>query len=261
LISAVGDDDFGERILDYLELHRVSQRFIKICAGEYTDVTTILVNEQGEPAFVGWKGMITNRVDQTQVKGADIIIKEADIIFITFEVSIGVIEEAISIAKAGNTLVILNPAPPLDPLDPPPYNILSEVSMLIPNQWEAEKLLRVDRQSPEELAILLSQLNGKMTCITTAESGCVVVSDNQVKKYPTFFVGRPVDTTGGSDAFCVMLAIALVVYQLELDDAITLANAAAAIAIGRRGGSPSLPILREVIHLIKRRGINIRFRN
>jgi len=255
LVSAVADDEFGERILQYLEMHRISREFIKVVKGSHTDVTGVFVNDQGEVAFIGWKGMTMSQVDKDQVRRAETRIKEADAILITFEVSLDTIEEAIDVAYT-ETLVVLNPAPPLDPLEPPPYALMSRIDVIVPNKWEATRLLRVGDEDTKELARLLHQMEAKIACVTNSEFGCAVATSAGIAEHPSLLVGKPLDTTGGSDAFCAALAIALA-EGMELEDAITLANAAAALAVTKRGGSPSMPKAEEVNRLLRQRGLAV----
>lgn len=254
LISAVGNDEFGERILEYLEMHRVLCDFIEVVERDYTDVTGILVSGLGDVAFVGWKGMTMRQVSKEEIRKAEMRIREADAILITFEVSLDTVQEAVSIASAKETLIVLNPAPPLDPLEPPPYTLMPDIDILVPNRWEATQLLRLGDTEAKELARLLHEMGAKIACVTDSENGCALATSERVDEYPSFVVGKPVDTTGGSDAFCAAVAIALV-KGLDLESAITIANAAAALAVVKRGGAPSMPTVEEINRLLRQRGL------
>lgn len=255
LISAVGFDDFGERISDYLQMHRVNHDHVQVIKNEYTDVTGLFINEDGEAAFVGWKGISDTEITKEQLENATEAIKEADALLITFEVPIRIIKQAIKIARDNNTFIILNPAPPLDRLDAPPYDLLSHIDVIIPNAWEANQFLRTNSEV-SQLAVSLHEMGAPVACVTNAEYGCTIATKGKVREYPTFSVGLPVDTTGGSDAFCAAFAVCSI-KGFELDDAIVVANAAAALAITKRGGSPSMPTADELNQFLKQHKLNI----
>lgn len=91
----------------------------------------------------------------------------------------------------------------------------------------------------------------KVVCVTTSENGCVVATNGNVAEYPPFIVAKPVDTTGASDAFCASLAVALVRDKMDLKNAVIRANVAGAIAVGKRGSSPSMPTQEEIEHFLE----------
>lgn len=107
LISAIGKDEFGDRLIETLDMHGISRDFVKIVEGIHTDVTNVLVNDQGDVAFVGWKNMTASTVDRSLVKSAEKQIAEANALLITLEISLDAVEEAIGIAKERGIRVFL----------------------------------------------------------------------------------------------------------------------------------------------------------
>ena len=256
LISAVGFDDFGEQISDYLQMERVNHDHVQVVKDGYTDVTNVFVNEAGEVAYVGWKGISDTEITAEQIKNAEGIIKQADALLITFEVPVRIIRQAIEVAKMRNTFIVLNPSPPLDRLDNPPYELLNFVDALIPNEWEASQFLRTTNEGMQ-LAQNLHEMGAKIACVTNSIYGCSVAIKARVKNYPSFSVGQPVDITGETDAFCAAFTFCII-KEIELEDAITVANAAASLAITRRGGSPSMPTVNELNRFLEQHKIPLR---
>jgi len=263
LISAVGDDAFGDSVVSALDGDGVDREFVEEVKGQKTPVTAVFVSAHGirpapDAAFIGWKNYPNIRVGQELIERAADRIRAADMLLITLEVPLEAVRAAVEIARSNKVRVILNPAPPLDLPDLPettvPHTVLQEVEVLIPNVWEASRLLRRTIQlTPQELACELIKLGPRYVCVTTAEMGCVVANGGDCREYPGF-ASSPSDTTGGSDAFCASLAIALAEGK-ELKEAIILANAAGAIAVGKLGGYPSMPFssqLREFLRLRRR---------
>jgi len=253
MISATGNDDFGRRVIDALDINNVSHDFVKMLEGKDTDVAAVFVqDETGEPAFIGWKGMTIAELDRRQVKAAEDVIRKADVLLATFEVSLEAIEEAVSIAKSAGVKVIVNPAPPHE--SPISGSLLEKIDVLVPNIWEAQKLLRTKEENPRTLALWLMGTGVKVACITTSESGCVVAFDGEVKEFRSEYT-IPRDTTGGSDAFCAALALGLFDADngtITWDDAFTQANAAGHSAVTKEGGAMSMPTKDDLYGVLER---------
>jgi ribokinase len=89
--------------------------------------------------------------------------------------------------------------------------------------------------------------------------GCSVATNGGAHSYEGF-PSLTADTTGGSDAFCAALAIALC-ERRNLDESIRRANAAGAMAVTQLGGSPSMPTtfaLEKFIRDVKRKNMGTR---
>lgn len=260
IISAVGKDEFGKSILATLHSYHVNHEFVKIAPRRPTSVTDVFVGStsahRGEPSFVGWKGLMTTEVNRGLVQKAEKRILEADAILITLEVSLEAVEEIIRIAKKNNVcLVMLNPDPPLEPAQHLSAELLREVDVLVPDVWDALQLLKgsIDESSQSadvpdrrnaKLAYLLhaGSLQGmgiRTVCLITREAGCFLARRGELTEYPPFKV-EPIDMTGVSDAFCAALAMSMVQGR-TIKDSIDQAGAAGAIAMGKLGGSPSMP--------------------
>jgi len=253
LISAVGDDEFGKHITRFLEMERVTYQHVKQVPKGRSDVAGVFVHwREGEPAFIGWKGLGLREVDDKWVRDAEDDIKEADAILITFEVTIAAVEEAISIAKEHRVPIFLNPAPPLEPGKHFPPHRFEEVDVIIPNLWEGLKLLGKEVEDAKTVARLLCEMGPRITCVTTSGLGCVVATEGRVTEHEPFYTPS-VDTTGGSDAFCATLAISLArelrgktLKRETLEKAIMRANAAGSAAVGRHGGASSMPSPKDI---------------
>lgn len=245
LVSAVGDDHFGSVILDYLKKNNVNCDFIEVVPGD-TPVTDVFVNYQGEPAFLGLQQDTARKVGEFLVQRAEERIKEAKAVLISLEVSLEAVKSAISIAKRHETLVILNPAPPLKESEHLSYPLLKDVDVLVPNTWEAAQIVRFKEKEndPAKLALQLYKLGARIACVTTSEAGCVVAANGAVKKYQTVRAS-PEDTTGGSDAFCAALAIAMCEGKPHAE-MFERANAAGFLSVSKPTASDSMPTLEEL---------------
>lgn len=249
LITAVGSDEFGNAILETLDTSKVLHDFVIRVPGELTATTNVLVSYQGEAAFVGWKGIASDKVDTALVAKASDLIADSDIVLITLEVSLDAVRTAMDIAKRHSTLVLLNPAPPLDAPLRLSKRLIGEPEFIVPTAWEAQRMVVPGiGDNPLSLAGEIARLGAKTVCIITPEAGCVVASEGKVEEYLPFET-YPVDVTGGSDAFCAALAVARIEGR-SLDAAIKRAIAACDIVVGHMGASPHMPTNKDIDNLL-----------
>lgn len=260
LITVIGDDHFGEILVAFLNDESINPDLVRQVRGASTPVTSVFVNFSGETAFIGWLNRNNIVVRASEIRKARKSISDADILLITLDISISmeVLEEAINVAKASNTLIVMNPAPPPEQPNPISHLILQKVDWLVPNCWEAGMILQkhTENLSPNDLAFQLANLGVRNVCVTTSDQGCVVVRSGTITKFPAFSC-TSVDTTGGSDAFCASLAISLAEKRDPEDDDLSAifnrANAAGAIAVGSKGGACSMPKLQELEQFLRAR--------
>jgi ribokinase len=243
MISAVGDDESGQALVAELNQKGVSTDHVLQLVAESTPTCSVFVSRDGDAAFVAVK---STRVTVDQVRGAADSIAQADALLVTLEEPLDAVEAAVALARQHDVPVYLNPAPPANPEERVTHLLLRDVDYLIPNLWEAQCLLGyppgTGRRTPdaEQLASQLHDQGVRQaTCVTTSSLGCAVATTHGSHSFHGF-PSRPVDTTGGSDAFCATLAVALARGD-PFEDGVQLANAAGAIAVGRWGGSSSMP--------------------
>ena len=80
--------------------------------------------------------------------------------------------------------------------------------------------------------------------ITLGSQGVYMKNDKEIIQLPGYKVNA-IDTIAAGDTFCGALAV--ICAQREIDrNALSFANAAAAIAVTRSGAQPSIPTLTEV---------------
>jgi ribokinase len=116
------------------------------------------------------------------------------------------------------------------------------VNYLIPNEHEA--LLLAGADSLETAINKLLDMGVQNLIITLGEKGVLVASDGERKHIPAYMV-KAVDTVAAGDAFVGAFATGLA-EGMNVEDAVRLGNAAAAISVTRHGAQPSIPGREEV---------------
>jgi ribokinase len=170
-------------------------------------------------------------------------IASADALLLQLEVPVPAVKEAVRIARSARVPVILNPAP----AQRLPDSLLSGVSILTPNETEAELLTGIAVSDEESAHRAGKQLLGagiSAVLVTRGSKGVLMITGTDAKAIPALVI-KPVDTTAAGDAFNGALAVALGEGQ-ELETAVRFASAAGALAATRLGAQPSLPSREEL---------------
>ena len=163
------------------------------------------------------------------------------------ETPLETIMAAAELAAANRVPVILNPAP----AQTLPEELLARVSVLTPNETEAELLTGItvcDQATAAQAANELRARGPRTVIITLGARGALLADDAGARLVPGFAV-EAIDTTAAGDVFNGMLAVAMAEGR-EISEAIYLANAAAAISVTRLGAQPSAPTRSEIARFL-----------
>jgi ribokinase len=205
-------------------------------------VALIFVAKDGENSIAvasGANGALAP-ADVRKAKGA---FAEAAVLVMQLETPLATVQAAADLAAQAGVPVILNPAP----AQPLPAQLLKRVSILTPNETEAELLTGIkvdDEASAAQAAARLRKLGVQTVIITLGARGAFIAEADGNQLVPGFKV-KAVDTTAAGDIFNGALAVALAEGQ-PLADAVRFANAAAALSVTKLGAQPSAPLRRDI---------------
>jgi ribokinase len=242
LVGRVGDDLFGQRMLDNFSSHGMTCEHIWVDKEAGSGVAMILVDEEAENSIVVVPG-VNMRIAPVDVEGAAHKLRAADVLLMQLEIPLDAIQRAVDIAHEGDALCVLNPAP----ARPLPDHILEKVDLLTPNQSEARVLTGIPADTLEgaEAAGRAVLDKGVQTVIITlGPQGAFIVRPGETQHVKGLSVDA-VDTTGAGDAFMAGLAVALGEGK-SLEEATYFANVAGALSTQKPGAMPSLPTRDEV---------------
>jgi len=247
-VARLGQDDFGDQAKAAFAREGINVEHISRDRKVSTGVALIFVDQHGENS-IGVAPGANGRLSPADLKKARKVFAGASVMVVQLEIPLDTVQIAAVLAAKSGARVILNPAP----ARALPDELLRHVSILTPNETEAELLtgIKVDSDSSAAKAASVLRARGVQTVILTlgARGALVASSDASPQLVPGFKV-KAVDTTGAGDVFNGALAVALAEEQ-PLLDAVRFANAAAAISVTRLGAQPSAPSRREIQRLLK----------
>jgi ribokinase len=248
LVARVGHDMFGEQAIAGLLENGINVDHVYFDSSP-SGVALIFVGSDGENS-IGVGSGANARLSPADVAKAKGPIATADAVILQLETPLETVEAAAELAEAAGALVILNPAPAQDL----PDSLLSKVSIITPNEIEAELLTGIAVNSDaacSRAADLLLDRGVKNVIITLGSRGAFVATPTARQLVSGFKVGQ-VDTTAAGDTFNGALAVALA-EGIPLLEAVRFANAAAAISVTRMGAQPSVPNRNEIESLMETR--------
>ena len=246
-IARVGDDIFGESAINGFMEDNINVDWVLKDAEAPSGVAQIFVADDGENCIAVASGA-NARLSVEDIENARDVIESADILLTQLETPVETISKAISIARENGKTVILNPAP----AQPLPDELLAKLSVITPNETEAELLTGVEVVDEASAAVATASLKEKgveSVIITMGSKGAFVDHDNEQYMVPGFMV-EAVDTTAAGDTFNGALTVALS-QKKNFKDAVKFANAAAALSVTKLGAQPSVPSLEEINDFLK----------
>jgi len=240
-IGRIGDDAFGEMLRTAMETENIDTRFVKTDADNGTGVATIVVEPDGDNSII-----VIPRANMCitpkDIDAAEDSIANADVLLLQLETPIDASQRAAEIAKANNTIVLLDPAPARSL----PVELLEKIDILTPNISEVTVLSGQEVTTAESrtaaaktLQVQIAQDGLSTVVITLGEQGVLICTPTETEHIPTLTVDV-VDTTGAGDAFSGALATSLAKGN-KITESVKYATAAGAAAVTVLGATPSMP--------------------
>lgn len=246
-LSAVGRDGLGDVVMSSLRAANVDVGCVHYDETVPTGMAIIAVDQDGDNSIMIVPGANVLCGTHYFQKNQNCI-GAADIIITQLETPAQDIYDLLEAAKQAGKITVLNPAPAPDSM---PDSVLCGLDYLTPNETELAKMTGRKTDTVQEIGDAAKTLVAKgvrNVLVTIGPRGALLCNKAGCEVYPTFDTKR-VDTTAAGDTFNAGFAVGLAEGK-PLRQCITLANAAAALSITRKGAQTSIPTRQEVEQLL-----------
>ncbi len=242
LITAVGDDERGARLLAQAAQAGVSTEHAIVAPGQPTGAYLALLDDLGG-LHLGLDDMnVVNAITPAHLRERRLLFKEAAAVVMDANLPPKTLAAAVALARRAKVPIAADPtsvslAPRLKPH-------LADLWLITPNEPEAEVLCphpvpHADRDQVIDAARHLVGLGVDIAIITMAEFGVGYATPHTSGHVPAIQT-EIVDPTGAGDALTAAVIFALM-QEIPLDEAIRLGAAAASLALRSPGSvAPNL---------------------
>ncbi len=249
MAGRVGSDPFGERLLKALRDDGVDTRLVDIDTGEASGTAFIFLAPGGDNAIVVASGAnMQVGKDEQQMARIREAIPQAGALVLQLEIPITTVNSLIAAGHQAGVLVVLN----LAPAQPMPWEILSQLTVLIVNETEGSMLSgqRIDTlDDARTVATVLHEHGIPTVIITLGAQGALLATSYQAGKTLCFHQPAPavqvIDTTAGGDCFAGAFTVAMTEGQSP-QEALRFAVYASALKVTKFGAQSGLPTRAEV---------------
>jgi ribokinase len=234
--GCVGKD--GSMLTDALKDSGVDTSLVKINDNISTGHAIIQVNKNGENCILLFGGANLT-ISEDFVREVISNFEHGDLLILQNEINN--IDLILKLAHEKGLQTVLNPSP---------FNEkilaleLTLIDWLIVNETEGKEITGKE-DSDDILDTLLSRFPHLKIVLTLGEGGSVY-ADKSLRTKQDIFKAKVVDTTAAGDTFTGYF-FSSVMRGSTPAEALRIASAASAIAVSRKGASPSIPTLNEVI--------------
>lgn len=203
LVSKVGEDEAGKRILGALQEKEISVDTIKVQKGLSTGINIVLIDEKGERHFLTNPNSSLRKLELEDI--LPLVERMAGIVsfasmFVSPLMTVPKMKELFSSIKEKDKILavdmtkVKNGERLQDIAELLPY-----IDYIFPN--EAEISLLTGEKDPFRNAEILLEMGVKTAVIKCGEKGCILGNEKGILSIPAVPAERCVDTTGAGDTF------------------------------------------------------------
>ncbi|HYM10674.1 MAG TPA: carbohydrate kinase family protein [Bryobacterales bacterium] len=247
LAGAVGDDEFGQYVLQRLRSAGVDLSEVRVEGGVQTAGTVGVINRQGERLFLHLRGasctVIPERLSFADARASGCAYFHLASLFHMPKMRQAGAELLAQARQAGLVTSFDTVWDASGRWMDDFAGLCPWIDLLFVNQQEARMLAGSDE--PAEVARAFLARGVRRVVLKMAESGCAVLAEGEQFTMPAFEVAM-VDSTGAGDCFCGGFLAALGRgFSLRL--AADFANAVGALAVGQMGGTEGVKTFAETL--------------
>jgi ribokinase len=242
-ITKTGDDLFGRQAKELFKNESINTSYIFIDKLNPSGVALICVDSDGENCISVASGA-NGTLNVQNIQEASQAISDASFVLMQLEIPLETVAFVAATASQQKIPVILNPAPACAL----PNDLLKNITIITPNETEAELLtgIKVDSVDAAKTAALALNAKGIETVIITLGAKGALLLHQGIFNLVASMPVKAVDTTAAGDVFNGAFVVALSEGK-SMPDAVTFGCKAAAISVTRLGAQSSAPKRSEVI--------------
>lgn len=238
MVGKVGTDVYGRSLLENLAHAGVDTSAMAQAEGS-SGLAPMFVAESGENSIVVVPGA-NGTMDRAAVDAQAALIRTAGMVLCQLEIPIDTLAYTLALCAEAGVPTMLDPAPAAAL----PDAVFNQAAWFTPNETEAAFYVGEGATTEESAERMLAKGLRGVVLKRGSEGAYVAVANGRSEWVPPFRV-QAIDTVAAGDCFNGAFAVAL----LEGRDpwaAARFANAAAAIAVTRRGAQASMPSRADV---------------
>ncbi len=247
IITAVGDDHYGNSIISELRMYGVDTSHVKILRGHMSTIVFVLVDgRSGERRFLVLrkiKNLPMSEEDLKYISKCKIL--HVDTVFLDAALL------SLQYARETGITTSLDVGRWTPSLERCFNKLLSNIDILIVSSDTAYRATRCRR--PLEAANMLARKGPQVVVITLGSEGSICVTEGRVIKAPGFKV-PVVDTTGAGDVYHGAFLYGIL-QGWDLEFTLRFSNAAAALKCKHLGGRRGIPDLNRVLSFLEKEGL------
>lgn len=232
LLTAVGDDVEGRRVLENCEANGIDCAHVQIIEGARTGTYLALLTTEGDLDVAIGDFDIMEYVDSDYLREHERLLAEAEMIVIDATLSEETLATLFELADQYNVRVCADPTTPALTTRLCPY--INQLHLIVPNAAETTALCGLDnaardRETAIDAARKLVSLGAYIAVVTLGDQG-LAYADGSGGGYIRAIHTHVVDATGAGDALTGAVIFGLL-NDVPLDEAMRLGVTAAALTL------------------------------
>ncbi len=244
-LGKIGDDANGKMAIELYKKNKIDQQTIIISKEHPTGVAGLMISkEDGTNSIIVCPGA-SMEITKDEVDKYSSLITSCKVFLTQLEIKTDVTLHALKLAKKGNAITILNPAPAVKIED----EFFKYIDFFTPNETEAQFYFGKKIKSYEEAKLagdFFLKKGVKNSIITLGEKGAYFSNASLHFSVPALNLkGKVIDTTGAGDAFSGAFASGLD-KKMEIKDCLNFAIKASGISTTKKGAADAMPFLKEI---------------
>ena len=244
-LGKIGDDANGKMAIELYKKNKIDHQTIIISKEHPTGVAGLMISkEDGTNSIIVCPGA-SMEITKDEVDKYSSLITSCKVFLTQLEIKTEVTLHALKLAKKGNAITILNPAPAVKIED----EFFKYIDFFTPNETEAQFYFGKKIESYEEAKLagdFFLKKGVKNSIITLGEKGAYFSNASLHFSVPALNLkGKVIDTTGAGDAFSGAFASGLD-KKMEIKDCLNFAIKASGISTTKKGAADAMPFLKEI---------------